>query len=63
MTRCFACQKELTADETALYRRLVNRSAKEFLCYACLAAKFNVSEAELRRKVEDFKKSGCTLFS
>jgi len=60
--RCFSCQKELTADETALYRRLVNRGAKEYLCYACIAEKFGVSEAELRKKAEYFKKAVARCF-
>lgn len=62
MTECFRCKKALTADEIGAYMKLVNRGAREFLCISCLARDLGVDEAYIRRKIEQFKKSGCTLF-
>lgn len=63
MIRCFGCGAALSCDETALYRRLVNRGAEQFLCLDCLAKKFGVSRAELLAKIEQFRRDGCTLFT
>lgn len=61
--KCFLCQAELTADERALYARLIDRCASEFLCYDCLAQKLNVPKEALIEKVELFKSQGCAMFS
>ncbi|MBR1639958.1 MAG: hypothetical protein IJ688_11280 [Treponema sp.] len=34
---CFRCDHELLADDIAIYRKLVNRGASDFLCMDCLA--------------------------
>ncbi len=57
------CEKRLTLDEIAIYRRLIYRDAEEYLCKACLAGKMRVSEKEIDEKIAHFKKIGCTLFS
>ncbi len=57
------CEKRLTLDEIAIYRRLIYRDADAYLCKACLAAKMRVSEKEIEEKIAHFKKIGCTLFS
>ena len=62
MAQCFQCGRKLTADEVAVYRKMVNRSAEEFLCKTCLAAYFDVSEDKIDRKIEQFKRIGCLLF-
>ncbi len=56
------CEKRLTADEIALYRKLIYRDAEEYLCKACLAKKMRVTEEDLDKKIAHFKKIGCTLF-
>ncbi len=56
------CGAPLTRDEIALTKKLVNRGATEYLCYACLAAHFQVGIDVLRRKVAEFREMGCTLF-
>lgn len=61
--RCFHCGRELTPDEIAIYKRMVNRGAEDFLCITCFAEKFNVSEELIREKIVHFKQMGCTLFS
>ncbi|MBR4887927.1 MAG: hypothetical protein IKU17_02160 [Clostridia bacterium] len=62
MAACLQCGRALTADETAVYRKLVNRQAEKFMCKTCLAAYFEVSEAKIDQKIEQFKRSGCLLF-
>ncbi len=62
VNKCRECGKELTHDEIGLYRRLVNRGAKDFLCIECLAAYFRISVDVLRKRIQTFKADGCTLF-
>ncbi len=59
---CEHCGKLLEHDEIAIYRKLVNRAAKQFLCIPCLAAYFRVSETLVREKIAQFREMGCTLF-
>ncbi len=60
---CLQCGRELTADEIAIYRRMVNRGAQQYLCITCFAKKFEVSEDLIREKIEHFRAAGCTLFA
>ena len=62
MTQCFQCGRQLIADEIAVYRKMVNRSANRFLCKTCLAAYFGVEEDKIDKKIEQFKRIGCLLF-
>ena len=62
MPECRLCRAPLTRDEIGLTKKLVNRGCTECLCYACLAEHFDVTVEELRRKVEEFREMGCTLF-
>ncbi len=59
---CRQCGASLTRDEVGLTKKLINRGAVEYLCYRCMAERFEVTEEELRRKVEEFREMGCTLF-
>ncbi len=63
MQTCMECEKRLTSDEIAIYRRLIYRDAEEYLCKACLAKKMRVTEKDIEEKIVHFKKIGCTLFS
>ena len=56
------CGGKLSSDEIAIYRRLIYRDAEEYLCKTCLAEKMKTTEAEIEKKIEHFKKMGCTLF-
>lgn len=60
--RCTVCGSALTDDETGLYKKLINRGANEFQCIRCLASHFSVGTDSLYKKIEQFKKDGCTLF-
>mgnify|MGYP003306388091 CR=1 FL=1 len=62
MVRCFQCGRQLTADEIAVYRKMVNREADKFLCKTCLADYFGVDEDKIDKKIEQFKRIGCLLF-
>ena len=62
MTRCRDCGRELTPDEVAVTRKLINRGAREFYCVSCLARYFEVTEEVIQERIIYFKKTGCTLF-
>lgn len=62
MSRCVKCGKELNPIDVGLSKKLINRGATEFLCKACLAEKFAVTEALLDEKVRAFRAAGCVLF-
>ena len=60
--RCVRCGAVLTKDEAALTKKMINRGAEAFFCLSCLGERFQVPEEVLRRKIEEFKAMGCTLF-
>ena len=60
--RCVRCGAVLVKDDIALTRKLVNRGAEEFFCLSCLADHFQLTEDILRKKIDEFKAMGCTLF-
>lgn len=62
MSLCKNCKKELLNDEIAIYKRLINRGAVEFLCIECLAKRMEVDVSDIEEKIVHFKKMGCTLF-
>ena len=62
MNECAGCGRELTKDEIALTKKLINRGMEKFFCLTCLAKSFSVSEELLKEKIEQFKRMGCTLF-
>ncbi len=62
MSICIKCGGELTCDEIAVYKKMVNRGSMEFMCKVCLAEHFDVSVDFIDRKIEQFKSSGCLLF-
>lgn len=59
---CLQCASPLTRDEIGLTKKLINRGCTEFLCFRCMAEKFDATVADLLRKVEEFREMGCTLF-
>ena len=61
--KCVRCGAFLSKDETALTRKLINRGTTEFFCLSCLANHFQLSEDILRKKIDEFKAMGCTLFN
>lgn len=61
-SHCMKCDKKLERDEIAIYLRLVNRGAKEYLCIPCLADYFKCTEEDIRARIVSLKAMGCTLF-
>ncbi len=59
---CKKCGVELCRDEIAVYMRMVDRRAKEFLCKPCLAGFYGCSVEVIDKKINQFKKNGCVLF-
>ncbi len=62
MSACKQCGRTLVPDEIAIYKRLVNRGATEYLCLTCFAEKYRVTEEQLHEKIRFFRNMGCTLF-
>ncbi len=62
MSACIRCGKTLTYNEIGAHKKFVNRGSREFLCKMCLADKFDVAPEDIDRKIEQFKRQGCTLF-
>lgn len=60
---CAFCGKPLQRDEAALNIKLNGEEPDAFLCLRCLAEDYGVTVRELQLKIEDFRQSGCTLFS
>ena len=60
--RCVRCGALLGKDDIGLTRKLINRGAEEFLCIACLADHFELTEDILRDKIREYRAMGCTLF-
>jgi hypothetical protein len=63
MKVCLNCGKEILGDESAIYRKLVNKLAENFLCIPCLAKHFNCNESYIRDLIKYYRKSGiCAMF-
>lgn len=60
--KCFLCEKELSKNEIALTKKLIDLKAKDYYCIDCLASYLEVTKEELLDKIEEFKSEGCTLF-
>ena len=60
---CKQCGRTLTGDEIAIYKKLVDRAAREFLCKDCVAAYFRCDVALIDKKIRQFRQMGCALFS
>ncbi len=60
---CKKCGAPLGQDDIAIYKKMVLRTADEFLCIDCLAEYFGVSREAIEAKVRYFRESGtCALF-
>ncbi|MDR2686812.1 MAG: hypothetical protein LBB75_03605 [Oscillospiraceae bacterium] len=62
MDRCVTCGRELTRDEAALSKKLINRGTDECKCAACLSAYYQIGEGRLRELIAQYRAQGCTLF-
>lgn len=59
---CKSCGAPLKKDWIALHKKLLDTTATEFYCIACLADTFGCDVEDLEIKIEEFKEAGCTLF-
>lgn len=62
MPRCIRCEKELNSIDIGAYKKFINRGSTAFMCKKCLADDLHVPEEFIDKKIEYFKKQGCTLF-
>ncbi len=63
MATCYVCGKQdLSKDEIGITKKLIDKNTKVFYCLSCLAESLEVTEEELKDKIEEFKDEGCTLF-
>ena len=61
--KCRVCGKTpLSKNEIGLNKKLVHRELADFFCLVCLAEYFEITEADLNDKIEEFKNQGCALF-
>lgn len=60
---CKKCGAKLFQDDIAIYKKLILRTADEFLCIDCLAEYLGVSREAIEQKIRYFRESGtCALF-
>ena len=62
-SKCKVCGCDLTSDEIAITRKLVNRGATEFYCVRCLAEKFKITPDDVKGLIQRFREAGCSLFT
>ena len=62
MSCCIRCGKELNSIDIGAHKKFINRGSTEFMCKICLADELKVPEELIDKKIEHFKKQGCTLF-
>lgn len=63
MSKCKKCGRELKSNDIGLTKKFINRGSTEYLCIDCIAKRFDCSRELLEKKIEQFRASGCTLFS
>lgn len=56
------CGKKVKKDEVALSMKYFGRNTTKFMCYKHLSESLGVSRKELKERVQDFKRDGCSLF-
>lgn len=61
---CQYCHAELSRDEIGLSKKLFELEAKKgkYSCMQCMSEMLDVSQDDLKAKIEDFKRQGCKLF-
>lgn len=60
--KCCECGKQLTKDEIALSKKLLDIDTEDFYCLTCMAEYIGCKEYDLKIKIEEFKEQGCALF-
>lgn len=63
-SNCAKCNRLLDSDDIGASKKLINRGMTEgFCCKACLAKEFGVTEERITEKIEEWRESGCLLFT
>lgn len=61
---CFICgTKNLDKNTIGINKKLLGEDISDFYCMDCLADFLDCSVQDILDKIEEFKESGCTLFS
>ena len=61
-TNCMICSSLVEKDAIGLYKKIIEKKAKKFMCLECLANHLDTTTDDLLEKVADFKTAGCKLF-
>ena len=59
---CEACGKPIDSIDIGAYRKLMDKSAKAYLCRECLAERLGWTREYLDGVILMYRKRGCTLF-
>ena len=59
---CETCGKPIDSIDIGAYRKLIDKSAKVYLCRACLAERLGWTCDYLDDVILMYRKRGCTLF-
>lgn len=60
---CTQCEKKVTADDIALFRKLICRNAERYMCISCLSDELGFPRKKLDDLVDYYHRTGlCSLF-
>lgn len=60
---CICCEEALTADDIAIFRKLICREAEEYLCMTCLSEDLGIPRKKLEDIADYYHRTGvCSLF-
>ncbi len=62
LIQCKVCGSNVEKDAIGLYKKIIDKNSKKFLCLNCLANHLDTSVDELEIKIQEFKDEGCKLF-
>lgn len=60
--QCKVCRSNVEKDAIGLYKKIIDKNSKKYLCLNCLANHLDTSVDELEIKIQEFKDEGCKLF-
>jgi len=60
---CKKCGASLSADDIAIYSKMMTRTAQEFLCIDCLGEELKCGREPIEERIRYYRESGnCVLF-
>lgn len=60
--RCMCCDKKLKKNDIALSMKFYGRHIEKFRCGKCIGKEFDLTNKQIKEKIEEFKSQGCNLF-